>query len=317
MRPAPLVCGGMQIVLTAIIPVLILMGLGIFLRHKTLRAPEFWTGLDHLVYFILTPALFVSTIAQTPLDSVSIGGLTLSVGAPIVVAALLMVMLRKPLRASGPELGSAIQGTIRINTYIGLIVANSLAGAEGMGLFAISCAIVVPLVNVISVVGFTMYGANNTRIRVSTTVLSVLGNPMILGCLIGIGLSLAPFALPEFATATLDLLANGALVTGTLTVGAALRWQGSFHQFGIIAVASVVKLVLLPLAAAWIGMTVGLTALPLSIAILVTATPPAPSSYVLARKMGGDSTLMASITGVQTIIAMVTLPVLLTVFQGF
>lgn len=302
--------------LTAVVPILILMGLGMYLRQKTLRSPQFWSGLDHLVYFVLTPALFVSTISQTPLDTVPLGGLALSVGIPITIAALLMVALRNPLRASGPELGSAIQGTIRINTYIGLIVANAVAGTEGMGMFAIACAIVVPLVNVLSVVGFTIYGASNGPVRVSATVLRVLGNPMILGCLIGIVLSLAPFALPDFAAATLELLADGALVTGTLTVGAALQWQLNVRQLGIIAVASVLKLVVLPLAAAWIGISVGLTGLPLTAAILVTAIPPAPSSYVLARKMGGHGSLMASMTGVQTMIAMVTLPVLLTVFQG-
>lgn len=275
--------------LTAVVPILILMGLGMYLRQKTLRSPQFWSGLDHLVYFVLTPALFVSTISQTPLDTVPLGGLALSVGIPITIAALLMVALRNPLRASGPELGSAIQGTIRINTYIGLIVANAVAGTEGMGMFAIACAIVVPLVNVLSVVGFTIYGASNGPMRVSATVLRVLGNPMILGCLIGIVLSLAPFA---------------------------LQWQLNVRQLGIIAVASVLKLVVLPLAAAWIGISVGLTGLPVTAAILVTAIPPAPSSYVLAHKMGGHGSLMASMTGVQTMIAMVTLPVLITVFQG-
>lgn len=305
----------MQIVLTAIVPVLLLMGLGLYLRHKTLPSQQFWAGLDHLVYFIFTPALFVSTIAQTPLDAMPIGRLALSVAIPIIIASLLIVLLRRPLRASGPELGSAIQGTIRINTYIGLIVANSLAGTTGMGMFSIACAIVVPLVNVISVLSFTVYGENGGGTRLTTTLLRILGNPMILGCLIGIALSLAPFSLPDVATATLELLANGALVTGALTVGAALRWEFNARQTGIVTVVSLFKLVLLPISVAWIGISVGMTSLPLLIAILVTATPPAPSSYVLANKMGGDSTLMASITGVQTVIAMVTLPVLLTVFE--
>src|SRR5690625_2938719 len=148
----------MQIVLTAIIPVLLIMGLGWFLRRRSLQSATFWAGLDHLVYFIFTPALFVSTISQTPLNSVPLGGLALSVAVPIIVASGIIVLLRKPLRATGPEMGSSIQGTIRINTYVGLIVANSLGGTQGMGLFSIAAAIVVPLVNIISVVGFTLYG---------------------------------------------------------------------------------------------------------------------------------------------------------------
>src|SRR5699024_2695256 len=132
--------------------------------------------------FIFTPALFVSTISQTPLNSVPLGGLALSVAVPIIVASGIIVLLRKPLRATGPEMGSSIQGTIRINTYVGLIVANSLGGTQGMGsvfngtvgvttnvalfllnslvgtrglgLFSIVAAMVLLLVNIIAVVDF-------------------------------------------------------------------------------------------------------------------------------------------------------------------
>ena len=43
--------------------------------------------------------------------------------------------------------------------------------------------------------------------------------------------------------------------------------------------------------------------------VLICAVPTAPSSYVLASRMGGDTRLMASITGVQTLLAIVTLPI--------
>src|SRR5699024_921188 len=106
----------MQIVLTAIIPVLLIMGLGWFLRCRSLQSATFWAGLDHLAYFIFTPALFVSSISQTPLNSVPLGGLTFRVAVPIIVAYDIIVLLRKPLPSSGPEMGSIIQDSIQINT---------------------------------------------------------------------------------------------------------------------------------------------------------------------------------------------------------
>ena len=45
--------------------------------------------------------------------------------------------------------------------------------------------------------------------------------------------------------------------------------------------------------------------------ILITAVPTAPSATVLASRMGGDTRLMAAITGVQTVLAIVTIPLLL------
>src|SRR5699024_7342503 len=125
----------MQIVLTAIIPVLLIMGLGWFLRRRSLQSATFWAGLDHLGYFIFTPALFVSTISQPPPTSVPLGGLPLRFAVPISGASGIIVLLRNPPRATGAGMGSSTPGTIRVNTYVGLIVANSRGGTQGMGLF--------------------------------------------------------------------------------------------------------------------------------------------------------------------------------------
>jgi predicted permease len=46
-------------------------------------------------------------------------------------------------------------------------------------------------------------------------------------------------------------------------------------------------------------------------AILLAALPTATSSYILARQLGGDAPLMAAIISGQTLLGMVTLPLLL------
>jgi hypothetical protein len=53
----------------------------------------------------------------------------------------------------------------------------------------------------------------------------------------------------------------------------------------------------------------GLTA---AIALLFMASPTATSSYILARQLGGDATLMAGVITLQTAVSMVSLPVILT-----
>jgi len=44
-----------------------------------------------------------------------------------------------------------------------------------------------------------------------------------------------------------------------------------------------------------IGLALGLSGLPLAIALICSATSTAPNSYVLARELGGDSTLAANL----------------------
>ncbi len=67
----------------------------------------------------------------------------------------------------------------------------------------------------------------------------------------------------------------------------------------------------MPLGAAAIALPLGTTGATLTSIILIAAVPTALSAYVLARRMGGDTRLMASIAGVQTILAVATLPAIL------
>ena len=46
------------------------------------------------------------------------------------------------------------------------------------------------------------------------------------------------------------------------------------------------------------------------------ALPSASNAYVLARQMGGDAPLMAEILTVQTLAAMVTMPVAIAIAEG-
>lgn len=170
----------------------------------------------------------------------------------------------------------------------------------------------VPLVNLISVAALTVYGDNDAEIRPLPMIRQLITNPLILGCGVGIAFSLAPVELPTVVAATLGTLADGALVTGTLVAGAALRFTLSRHDAGMITLVSVIKLVALPLSAFALARGLGIEGVMPAAIVIITALPPVPSSYVLAARMGGANRLMISITGVQTVLSLVTLPLLLT-----
>jgi len=50
------------------------------------------------------------------------------------------------------------------------------------------------------------------------------------------------------------------------------------------------------------------------VAVLLAALPTATSAYILARQLGGDAPLMAGIISGQTLLAMVTIPLMLSLF---
>lgn len=301
----------MTLVTTAIAPIILLLAAGALIRRKILTDPGFWRGLEWMSYRVFTPALFITSIADTDLTVVAVGPLLLSLAAPIVAVAGFVIALQRPLRANGPQLTSLVQGAIRINTYIGLIFASALHGQGGVATFALASTIVVPLVNVICVSALAAYGDKTTTQRQIPIWRELLENPLIQGCAIGLALNLTGLPLPDFFGATLGMLAAPALACGTLIAGAALHFTFRKRDTLDISVAAVLKLIVLPLAAAGIAIPLGVTGATLASIVLICAIPTAPSAYVLAGRMGGDTRLMASITGVQTILAVATLPAIL------
>jgi predicted permease len=69
----------------------------------------------------------------------------------------------------------------------------------------------------------------------------------------------------------------------------------------------------MPLLAWAVAYALQLPTMETSVLVLFFALPTAPTAYVLTRQLGGDSQLMAGIITLQTLLAAVSLPLLLAV----
>lgn len=301
----------MNVVATAIVPILLLLAAGVLLKRRVLTDEAFWSGLTWLSYWVFTPALFVTSIGSADLATIAPAPLVVSLAIPILATAGLALGLGRLVRADGPQLTSLVQGSIRLNTYIGLIFASALNGQAGVATFALASAIVVPLVNVICVTSLSLLGDRDAEVPRVSLWRDLAGNPLILACIAGLLINLFAVPLPSFAQPTLGLLAAPALVCGTLIAGAALRFTFRRRDVLDIGIATILKLAILPLSSMAIAISLGVSSDVLTAIVLICAVPTAPSAYVLASKMGGDARLIASITGVQTVIAVGSMPLML------
>jgi len=97
-------------------------------------------------------------------------------------------------------------------------------------------------------------------------------------------------------------------------VGSGLDLTRLKRPSAALHIALVLKLIVLPLIAVTFARSIGVTGTGLAVTVICTAVPTASGSYVLARQMGGDAPLMAEILTVQTLIAMMTMPLALGLF---
>jgi hypothetical protein len=137
----------------------------------------------------------------------------------------------------------------------------------------------------------------------------LMKNPLIIGCVTGVGLNLTGIRLPAAIDGILALGGRAAFPLGLMAVGAAYRAGNLAANWEPLAVSSVVQFVCKPLIALGLAMAMGLPPMAVSVAVILFSVPTAPSAYILSRQMGGNYDAMASIITVQTILSFITLPI--------
>ena len=298
-------------IVLAILPIFILIFLGYGLRRLGGLGEGFWRGAERLVYFVLFPPLLFTTLAGADFAALAAGELAL---AMVAGAGALMVLLsasRPVLGIDGPAFTSLAQGALRQNTYIGFSAAFALFGTDGQAAAAIWVAAVTPIANVYCI-GLLVRHGTAAEPGVRAVTLAVLKNPLILASVAGAGVNLAGLALPSVADEVLAILARGALPLGLLAVGAGLDFAAVRQGGRALPLAVVAKLAVLPLFVLVSLQAFAVTGLGATVALLIAGLPTAPTSYILARQLGGDARLLAGIITVQTACAMVTLPLVVT-----
>jgi hypothetical protein len=201
------------------------------------------------------------------------------------------------------------QGAIRCNTYVGLAAGSVLFGPMGLTVMGVVVFVVVTAVNLLSVAALIHYGRRAAGGR--DVVASIARNPLILACLFGFGGNAAGIELPAVAHDTLDILARASLTLGLLCVGAGLELAHLGRERLAAALTAALKLLAMPAATALACRMFGIDGLSAGAAVLFTACPISASSYVLARQLGGDATLLAGLITITTIAAVATMPLVL------
>lgn len=302
-------------VLLALIPVaaLIIGGSGLR-RLPGFTNPEFWSGAEKLAYYVLLPVLLFSSVAEVSIAHVPLGRLAVSLVGPTIIVSILIIGLRRFAARDLPSFTSVLQGGIRFNTYIGLSVSASLFGAEGSAVAAIVAAVLVPTVNIVSSLGFEFLRTGPSSVAGILRV--VVTNPLVIGCVAGGLWNLTGAQVPTVVDSVLSPLAAAALPIGLLCVGAGLRRFPLRAHFAAMVNSTVSKLIVLPAVTLFALVLLEVPTTPGLVAMIFQSIATASSGYVMARQLGGNSELMAALIATQTVLMLVTLPLVLLVSQA-
>ncbi|MCP1215802.1 AEC family transporter [Acetobacter orientalis] len=296
-------------VLLALLPIVVLIVLGMALRHRGFLAESFWPQAERLGYYVLLPCLFFYGLATVQIKTIPVGMLSLTLILATLVVAMLVIALRPLMRIDDPAFTSVFQGSVRFNNYVGVTLAAGMFGANGIAMAAVCNAAIVPTVNVLCVLVFARYGA--VKLTRCGILKQLTTNPLVVASLSGIAFHLLGLHLPPGLGPAIQTLGAASLPLGLLCVGAALEFHTARQWVGPVASSSAIKFLAMPVMTVALARLTGLQGPALTTALLFQALPTASSAYIMARQLGGDAPLMAGITAMQTVIALIALPMVL------
>jgi len=301
----------MAVVIAALLPVFLLIVLGFILKRSLMPLETQWHGLERLTYYVLFPMLLIETLVKADLSNVPVAG----VGGALLLSALVMSLLCLALRPlfsrsniDGPAFTSIFQGATRWQTFVALGVSGNLFGHTGLALASVAMVAIIPLVNVFSVSVLARY-ASPEKQSVRAIIMTVVKNPLIWACAIGLAVNVTHLPLPRIWHDVAEALSRSSLGIGLLVTGAGLHLEGMFRPSLAASVAVFLKLVLMPVLGIALALWFGISGSSLVIVAACSAVPASSSAYVLARQMGGDAPLLAQIITLQTILAALTMPI--------
>ena len=294
-------------IVMALFPLIILIAMGYLLKQTRFLTDEFWGNSEKLNYFILFPSLLFLNLSHVELEMATVSSMLGILILIILLAAMALFVAKKIYNIPVQRFGVYMQSQVRFNTYIGLSLMASLFGPKGMQMFAMLIAVAIPLVNILSVLALSSLSWNT----LGKTVISITRNPLILGCIVGVGFNLLNLPLIDGIGQLVKLLAAMSLPLGLLSVGAALQFDQFKTNIYRLLMSVFGRLLIMPILAFAVCQAFDLSHLERMILVVFFSLPTASASYILTRVYQGDHRLMAAVISLQTICFAVTFPALM------
>lgn len=311
-----------QYSLRAVLPILLLIALGYFVRRVGPWDGKFFKSLNKFGFCMFMPLnVFCNIYGVDDLSAVNwrLSGVVLG-GIVLVMVLGVTVSHFLPQR---DQRGVMVQATFRSNLAIlGLPLAQALGGPEAMAFASIICGLTVPLFNILAVPVLVFYSGNREKkLTASSVVRQIASNPLIIGAAAGIvcvvlrqtGLVPAFFlrdSMPSVYKVISDL---GRIASPIMlfVLGASLDFKATGRLLPQIALGTALRLLVAPglvIGLAWLLRgPLGLTAVEMPTFVAVFASPVAVSSAVMVQEIGGDDQLASQLVVWTSVLSMASI----------
>lgn len=295
-----------------LIPDFALILIGYLLCRFTALDRSVWSQIEKLVFYFLFPVLLFSSIIKSPIHLSEVSnfiaaGLVLAITTVAISYALPFVRGLKNHFSSRDHAASA-QIAFRFNSFIGLAMAERLAGAPGLLLISVLIGICVPLFNMAAVWPMARHGKTGF-------VAELLRNPFIIATLSGLLANLLGFSYPDWLAPTVNRIGGASIPLGLMAAGAGMQFATLARAKTLAISVLTIRHAIAPVIALGLSLLFKLSPVQATVLLMFSALPTAPTAYVLAARMGFDGGFVAGLVTLSTLLGMLSLPFALSLIN--
>ncbi|MCP3873904.1 MAG: AEC family transporter [Desulfobacteraceae bacterium] len=301
--------------MNAIFPIFALLTLGGFLKHFNITNDVFLKTADKLVYYIFFPVMLFWKIGSSAPDrSISLHLCLASILSVIIVYLLSLSAIRL-FRISHFQAGSFSQACYRFNTYIGMAIVMNTLGEPGIRYFGILIGFTIPIINVLAVSTLIWHSNKKRNFQQNVVYLlkALISNPLILGCVAGIFFSRSQTSFPVFIENTFQLMTAVTMPLALISIGGSLTLAGLKHNTKISFIASMLKILVLPVIGFILFTLFNVTDIPFKAGMIFFTLPTSTSIYVLSAQLNSDTQLASAAIMLSTLLSFVSLSIALLI----
>lgn len=286
-------------------PLLILMLVGAFIRKMNVIDDSTVKKMNGAVFKVFLPALIFNNIYNSSIDDVKDIKTALYTATVIFLSFLLSMAVVSLMEKDNRKRGAMIQGMCRSNFVIfGVPLCVSLIDESISGKISVAAAIVVPLLNVMSVIVLEIFRGGKPELK--KIIKGIITNPLIIASALGIITLLSGIRFNDIIESSLGDVSKIATPLALVLLGASInlgKVKGNLKQL-IITLAG--KLVVIPLLGISVAALLGMRGGDIALLIAAFSSPTAVSSYPMALQMDSDGELAAQIVAFGTTLCIIT-----------
>lgn len=307
-------------ILTITAPIFLLIGLGFLSVHGGVLGREQIRGIGSFVIHFALPALLIHSLATRSIDEILNTGYLLAYGLGSLAAFAVGFALSRWGRRDNLQ-GSAMSGlgmSASNSGFIGypvvVMVVGPLAALPMALCMLVESLLMVPLALTLAEAGRQNGGA--ARQVAMEIVRRLVKNPVLIGIVVGLGLSLLELRLPPILLRPIEMLAQASAPVALFVIGGTLYGLKPTGMLADSAQMALGKLVLHPLAVYLAFSLVPGVGADLQIAALLFASAPMFTVYPLLAQQYGLEDRCAAALVATTVLSFFSMSLLLGVLPS-